>query len=915
MSQRGWLKGRRGERSWRVLAEAVHARLPPEDADAAGQLGSLSNRLRTTDSGKTPSGWWGERRAVAVALAEEIGAELAEVEAWIGATPPSGSSHWRPLGLRSLERSERKDPPKRLWPDLLDEWVREIERGEVEPRTAWAALEPGLPTSWFLETLEQSGWDVHRDARPHQVARKLRRGQRVVVLPAPVASTHAQPAPDLPDQAALLVLSAWPLMAPGDPRHPGEPSYRDPLPIWEGWALLGRTERERCSAHDIFIWFDARVSAERRVDRTTLEGTIAQLEDKPLPGELLLLLDTLGDGDLDDAVVTLLERHPSIVLEDLQPIEREAQRRGVGGARTQDTWRSLAGAPGDPATALARVTRALADKRYGTARKLAEKATRAVVDQLLEGGLLQPSPLQDGTWALWPRWLGESLCRQATEIHLKQAEGIGALLLAGEHRETEALTHLETLAHGLDEDALLAILDATPGSPEATAAIEGVALAVGHALLDGVDLSPDLATRIIVRLDTVRSDLEGRWTRLLPHGEGRTSLAAMQMAEWALGWRADTPNLRLGPWSPETPVEALVPALEELHRGLDRWTAAAWPSPRRWQPTSRPTIDADEAGALARRLARLGTLVHRSRGLLPKSPEATGELWAFQVPVALIAACDDPSNVPGRSPEEIFEERIDSEYREALQRGIELERSGAAWEAGQDWLARVGASLAFSAAVEEPEAQTRIRFLRTVSQVAHAHFALLEAEVRATGGSLSDVLRWLWALWNHPGESAHESPPARLVQEGRLDEARLVWRGAPGDIRREIWERAAEGEGLWEILEPRTWRAWARHRFERSDGWQRMPPEILVSLLLEDLPDAAYEAAWMLAPEETCALLVGRIGDELDGSVSKTLAATPSAWAPVILERAKEGALPGWWLQVVVTRRAEGWREAWGRLM
>ena len=846
-----------------------------------------------------------------MALAEEIGAELADVEAWIAAAPPSGASVWTPPGLRSLEHADRRDPPERLWPDMVGEWVRAVERGEVVAHAAWALIEPGIPTSWFLDVLEQSGWDVHHDAQPEQIARRLRRGQRAVVVPVAAATPCADPAPNLADQAALLVLSSRSLLTPGDPRHPGEPSRSRDLPEWQGWAMLERTRWERQSAHDLITWFDARARAERRADRAILDAILGQLEEESLPGELLLLLDTLGGGKLDDAVAALVTRHPSIALEDLRRIERDALRRGIGSARTLETWRSLAGEPGDPAAALERLCKAVTSGLHGTARKLAHEATQAVVDQLVAEGLLQPAPEQNGTWVLWPRWLGESLRRQATEAHLGRTEGIGALLLAGARRERDALAHLESLANKQDEDAILAIFEAAPESIEEAAATEAVALVVGHALLDGVDLSPDLAARIITQLEVVRGSKDGRWTHLLPHGEGRSSLAAMQMAEWALGWRAGDGDPRLGPWAPETPLEELLPTLEELHRGLERWTNAAWPSPRRWQPTTSKPIDGDEAKALARRLARLGTLVHRARGLLPKAADATGELWAFQVPAALIAVCSDSSAVPGRSADEIFAEKLDGEAREALQKGLELERSNAPMESVEEFLSRMGAALLFSAASEEPEAQTRMRFLRTVSETTHTHFALIESEIRTAGGSLSDVLRWLWALWNAPGGSVYDAPPARLVKDGRLEEARLVWRSAPANVRREFWERAAEGDGFWEILEPRAWRTWAQQRFERPDGWQQMPPEVLVSLLSEDLPGVAYAAAWMQAPEETCAWLVVRLDGELDGSASKALAAAPPAWVPVILERAKARALPGWWLQDAVTRRAEGWREAW----
>ncbi len=911
MTHRGWLEKLLGDRSRKSFAESVHARVEPEYAKRVCQAGALSNRMGKTDKGESGPQWWNDHPPFVTAMAEELHVDVSEVRAWYRAAGASGSSTWRPGEITSISRFDLREPPPGLWPDWVDAWVTAIERNESPTQAAWFAVEPGLSRTWLREWLEARRWRIIKARSPLEAAKKLRQGQRGLVFLTDPQHQLEQAAPQLKPRSALLVAAQHPLLPSGDDRIERAGSWRGPPPQWNGWSLLDSTSRDNQRTEEIIEWFQQRAVPDRRADLTALDARLAKLENRPLPGELLLLLDTIAD---EDPIAALCDRHPGLELEALRAMEAEALRRGYGSSRPLDCWEGLVPVARDAEATLAELRRAIKARNPALALSLAEQGARALVEALRERGLLQPSPQKDDTWILWPRWFGQGLRDGAATALLGANDAIGSLLLADEATASSAREQLASHCVQGNGEALRSLLQQRGVGDAAVATVEGVTLAVGHHLLDGGEVSVELAAEIMATLQQTRASACGG--RLLAHGDGPFIEAAMIMAEWALAWRAGAQAPSVGPWNAEIPVEDLTTDLETMGRSLHAWVDTAWPPRNSWQSHTIPDLDPTTARALAQRMVRLGTLSYQARGLLPVLNDEERAMWPFQAPAALIAVCMDETAAPGRPAVEIFQERVPDEAREPMSRALTEQRQGTAIQSGEEFLWRFQAEIAFSLAKDEPEAKTRHRFLSACSKAAYHLFPLLREEVLRAGGSLHDVVRWLWVTWNEPGNYASDLPPVQLLKDQRIEDARLVWHHAPAEIRREIWQSASEKDALWEVLDHAGWRAWARQCFERSKGWERIPREVLLERLGEELPSAAYTSAWTLAAEPTCDWTVRRLTDlgPSDASLRIALEAAPPAWVPALIERAGPQSLPAWWLQRVVTQRASGWRKAWSLL-
>ncbi|MDP2305107.1 MAG: hypothetical protein Q8P18_03690 [Pseudomonadota bacterium] len=523
-----------------------------------------------------------------------------------------------------------------------------------------------------------------------------------------------------------------------------------------------------------------------------------------------------------------------------------------------------------------------------------------MIDQLRETHLLVPCTDADapaGTWELWPRWLGAALARRAVRRLASGGDGLGEAALAGDAGVAAALGELKETFVAARWDRVRTLLAADAATPPGVATIEATALALGFHLLDGHPVPRELAAETIGVLARVRSASGAG--RLLPHGSGVTNPTAVVAAEWALGYRARSADPQFGPWSGE--VDDLT-TIQSLDDALDRWAKTALDE----QVGEGRRAEFD---TLARRVFRLGSWLFTARGLLPVPSDRA--VWTFQVPALLLRLADEGSAaLPGKTAAEIARAKApDVDFEGESRRVAEWLEHPTPVEDTQGAQRAIFAAVTLKLAEDAPEARTRQQAIRDTVRGTSARFSLVKAEVEAQGGNFHDVLRWLWARWNELPNEGRSLPPIALLRRADLADARLVWQAAPAVVHPDIWRRASEIPALWEVLPAEGWRSWA---LAGNDGpaWEKMPIDVLCSLLDRPLPTDAFRAAWHRGGEQVTAWLLPRLSQEPADGPRRCLAATPSELVPPLLLRAGE-RLPRSWLQEVVTARQDGWRDAW----
>ncbi len=907
MSHIGWL-----EETWdgdfaglaRALSDAWPEELPKDNTAEA-----LRNRLAGTDAGKSTAKWWRDHDLLVPTLAHLLRRSDAEVRSWIEACtrrPSPGS--WSPPGLRSIAGARVDEPPPGLWSDLVEQWVRALEAGQTNIRRAWLRYEPGVAGDWLREWFEDRGWKIIRAESWTEAEKKVVPRTRTLVHLSGMAPTGSAP-PNARSTATICVLARS--RPPWSGRHQREEPLGEGwravnVPVYDDWAALDATTRP--DLRGVIRWFADHARADRQLGDEELGRALADLGADATPGELLARLDVGRD---DDPVAAMTARWADECAAELLAVEKEAARRGVGPLRVRATWEALVLDRGSPEETLAAVRRSLSKRHYAHAERMAANRPKAMVDRWIEQGVLQPcgepgAPAD--AWRVWPRWLGTRLSTRAVAELATHRDTIGAALLASEEGCHAALDQLERLVADNDWERVGALLSITTSEVSGAATVEGAAFALGNGILDGTEVPVEVAAAAVESLVALRE--RSRGARLLAHGDGRTSTAAATMAEWALGCRSGSSDSAFGPWAGAPLDSAQHIALRDLDDALERWVTAA---------QDRRRVD-ERSGhlALARRALRLGTLLFERRGTLPVEREDSRGVWSFQVPALLVAASQGAEALPGRTVDDVLRDQAPGIDLPALAReGERLFAGGLAGPIDDAEAAgrAVVAVFAKKLAEDAPDARARERAIRAILNAASNRFSLVRAEIVTAGASPLGALRWLWSQWNSAQVHDRTVPPVALLREDDLDDARLLWTAAPPEVHREIWRRASRESALWEVLPAAGWRAWARAETDVEAGWERMPLDVLVSLLDGPLPAAAYSAAWRRTPPDVFAWMLPRVTTqgEIDPSARRCLDAAPALLVPEVLARVPAG-LPTSWLQRVVTERLDGWREAWGRL-
>jgi hypothetical protein len=894
-----------------ALAKELLARWParlPKDI----RVEALANRLRNTDAGKCPRGWWEEHAPLVPVLADIVGRPEAEVQAWVEQSAPPTPSTWAPPGLRSITGATVGDPPPGLWNPRLTDWVQQLERGEKVPLHVWTIFEPVVAGDWMKEWFEHRDWRVVRAASWAEAARKLRsRGRTFVHLTGPRPPDVTPPTP--PRGATVCVAASYSVRQPGvrttvrwsAPGGWGETE----VPSAGAWAVLDAPMT--VNLQWFTKWFLERCRREHKPGDAALQAILASIDPSSTPGEVLLRLDVAAE---DDPLAALLERIPEVTLDTLVGIEREAARRGVGLRRTLEVWESLVPGGRSPDATLADVQRAFERKNSEQARKLVEGRPGAVVRRLVEQRLLHPCAEADApaaTWRIWPRWLGARLAERAVGELASKSESVGWALLAGEDGARRGLAELDRLVEQQDWDRARERLGADMRTGAGLASVEGMALTLGLRFLDGSTVPKELATTAVAALAAAREASGGG--RLLPHGDGAAGEVAALMADWALGHRASSGDPRFGPWAGEDLTPAHQASLTQLRTALDRWTS------RRSAHRDVSREDATEATRMAARVFRLGTLLFEAKGVLPVAVGSQEVLWPFQVPAVLRALSAGAQVLPGMSVDEQVQAWREAADRRTIESGgessfaAEVQRELSRFEPEvRTFFGRLARDYAASL----PDPQTRKRAIEQLTTTTSANFALVRAEVESRGGSFLDVGRWLWERWNEVQYVDSTLPPIGLLRDAELDGARAIWLTAPPVVSPQIWREASREPALWDVLPAAGWRAWASVGIDAKEGWLRIPSDVLESLLGSDLIPIGYAAAWHRVPQAVLRWLIPRVRRDIapDSTERRCLDVAPSSVVPDILHRAPPDALPHDWLQRVVTRRADGWRDAWRRM-
>lgn len=910
MSEERWLS-----RVWRGkapgLANELLARWP-SGLSRDIKLDALANRLRDTDAGKSPPGWWASHDALIPILAEVIGQPEAEVRSWIERKARQAPGTWTPPGLLSVTGAKVSEPPSGLWSPLVTEWVEQLERAGGGPLHAWAVFEPGVAGEWMKEWFEHRGWSVVRAVSWAEASKKLRARGRTLVQLTGTRPPDVLP-PAAPRGATVCVVASFSLRGAGSTGVASWSSAtrwrQQEVPTVGGWALLDapvRAEIEACSA-----WFIQHSRPDRRPSDAEIAAIQARMDASLTPGEALMWLDVASD---DDPVDAFLARTADVSLETLLGIEREAARRGVGPKRTLGVWRDLVPGGRSAEDTLDDVKRSLARGNVSLAKKLVDGRARAVVDRLVEQRLLQPC-VDEGepadTWLIWPRWLGKELMSRAVGQLASTRDDVGSALLASAEGARAALAELERLVDNEDWDRVHQRLCGDPRHPVSLATTEGMGLALGLRVLDGRHIPAEVAAAAVGALAAARDAVHDG--RILPHGDGAASPTAARMAAWALGLRTESPDPRFGPRAAGAMTEEHLNVLADIHQALNRWTRLMGGRGH------DPGEISDEARTMAARVFRLGTLLFEAMGVLPVREASDDALWPFQVPAVLRAVSLGGTVLPGKTIGEVLRGQVPGVDVETLaSRGDQLlaNHDPAALHDTEATGRAVLAMLFRGLAAEAPEARTRKRAIEQVVTTASANFAFVRTEVEGRGGSFFDVARWLWARWNEVAYPDRDIPPVALLRDPDLEGAKALWAAAPATVHREIWRRASEESAFWNVLPSAGWRAWAGAGVDAPLGWARMPSEVLLSLLDGALPNSGYAAAWHRAPGAVIGWLAPRLSADLprESSARRCLEAAPSVVIPTILGTAPRGGLPREWLQAVVTGRWDGWREAWARL-
>lgn len=913
MTHPGWLDATwTGSRA--ALGRELHMRWPEtlvQDNDAE----ALANRLGKTDQGTCPQDWWETHAALIPVLADIIARPESDVRAWIDSGTRKTPGPWRPPLLRSVVGARVDEPPKGLWSPFVEAWVERVERGPASTPHAWIRHEPGVSGAWLQEWFEHRGWHFTKAETWEKARSKVRiRSRNVIVLTRAWPLDRGLPS-DLPE-TTICVLAPWEQAVPEGAASGGRKWYPSDVPTHDGWALL--YEPRQRDPRECIRWFLDHCPPERRPDDSTVTGILREWDPEYTPGELLLRLDVALE---DDPVTAFLARAPDVGVEDLVGMERGAAERRWSTRRPRDSWKQLVPKATTPEHLLSEVGIALAVKRLEHARKLVEGRPEAVVVRLVEQGVLQPCTDANApadTWQIWPRWLGAELNRRALAELVRSSTGLGSALLFGQNGTSEALEELRRIARAGDWDQMRRHLDSDPALPEGMAVVEATILTLGHSILDGSTIPRELAGRALEAAGGVRiTHGDGR---LLAHGDGEASPVAMDLAEWALGHRAFSRDPLFGPWTDETPLEAHVDQCNNFERALMRWSEVASSG----QVSEKQRL---EASAMVRRVYRLGTLLFDARGLLRRSGEHS--IWRFQVPAILRALGTGKRVLPGRSARDLLEEKAQGATTLA-DRAAQLmahphpEDFKDLKELEQPFVAAFGLMLMSQA----PDAQVLKQAFDDVVRAATSDFTFIRYEIESTGGSFHDAVRWLWSRWNRNSYADSSLPPIALLRRTDLEDARLVWAAAPftapgqtgqsasHPIQEGLWQRASEEPAFWSVLPTSGWRAWALAGNDVEAGWQRMPDEVLFSLLDSGLPRAGVVAAWSRDYHRVMAWLLRALGEgETRASArERCLDAVPPTLVPEVLRRTHGLKLPRRWLQSVVSARMDGWPEAWERM-